>query len=58
MNQDFDNIIDRRLAQKDEKSNDLTNELNNKVKLTNFDEIRDRVKCLEKIAEDARREAM
>ena len=51
-------IIDRRLAQQDEKINDLTNELDTVVKLSDFNEIRDRVNCLEKIAEGARREAL
>ena len=50
--------IDRRLAQQDEKINNLTNELDIIVKLSDFNEIRDRVNCLEKIAEDARREAL
>ena len=50
--------IDRRLAQQEEKINDLTNELDNIANLSDFNEIRDRVKYLEKIAEDARREAL
>ena len=50
--------IDRGLAQQGEKINDLTNELDTVVKLSDFNEIRDRVKCLEKIANDAWREAL
>ena len=50
--------IDRRLAQHDEKINDLTNELDNIANLSDFNEIRDRVNYLEKIADDARREAL
>ena len=37
--------IDRRLAQQDEKINNLINELDTVVKLSDFYEIRDRVKC-------------
>ena len=47
--------IDRRLAQQDEKINNLTNELDTVMKLSDFNEIRDRVNCLEKIVEDARK---
>ena len=50
--------IDRRLFQQDEKINDLTNELDNTANLSDFNEIRERVNYLEKIAEDARREAL
>ena len=50
--------IDRRLGQQDEKINNLTYELDTVVKLSDFNEIRDRVKCLEKVADDARREAL
>ena len=50
--------IDCRLAQQDEKINDLTNELDNVVKLSDLNEMCNRVKCLEKIAEEARRKAL
>ena len=50
--------IDRRLAQQDEKISDLTNDLDTAVKLSDFSEVRYRVKCLEKIADNARREAL
>ena len=46
------------MAQQGEKINDLTYELDNVVKLSDLNEIRDRVNCLEKIAEDAKREAL
>ena len=57
MNQDFCQLI-KDWLKKDEKINYLINELDTVVKLSNFNETSNKVKYLEKIAGDARREAL